>query len=220
MADKKSAAARKKHVSPARGEVKRGKRDRRVTPERRKLAKATGKAEAPAAKVKRGEKEKAPKQATKTAKGGDEEAESEDGPEGDEPDVEVVAADVGEDDEAVVEATDDDDDEDLAPPKKGGKATERKEVKDLLALGRDKGFLTYDEVNDALPSDIVSSDQIDDVMSMFGDNDIAIVEEANKVELPETKPPEPEPTAAAKEEEAATPEARAEREEEEDAYSK
>jgi len=29
-------------------------------------------------------------------------------------------------------------------------------VKDLLALGRDKGFLTYDEVNDALPSDIVS----------------------------------------------------------------
>src|SRR5205085_7810668 len=100
---------------------------------------------------------------------------------------------------------DDDDDDDLAPPKKGSKATERKEVKDLLALGRDKGFLTYDEVNDALPSDIVSSDQIDDVMSMFGDNDIAIVDEANKVKLPETKPPEPEPSAAAKEEEAATP---------------
>src|SRR5947207_13940020 len=218
MANKKSAAARKKHVSPARGEVKRGKRDRRVTPERRKLAKATGKAEAPAAKVKRGEKEKAPKQATKTAKGGDEEAESEDGPEGDEPDVEVVAADVGEDDEAVVEATDDDDDEDLAPPKKGGKATERKEVKDLLALGRDKGFLTYDEVNDALPSDIVSSDQIDDVMSMFGDNDIAIVDEANKVKLPETKPPEPEPVVV-KEEDQATPQEKAEQEEE-DAYSK
>src|SRR6266850_6375435 len=222
MADKKSAAARKKHVTPGRGDAKRGKPDRKAAPERRKLAKAVGKAEAPAAKVKRGEKEKAPKQAKKTAKGGDEEADSEDGPEGDEPEVEVVVADVGDDDEVVPEAIDEDDDEDLAPPKKGGKATERKEVKDLLALGRDKGFLTYDEVNDALPSDIVSSDQIDDVMSMFGDNDIAIVDEANKVKLPETKPPEPEPTAAAKAEEeaAATPGERAEREEEEDAYSK
>src|SRR6185503_5306989 len=79
---------------------------------------------------------------------------------------------------------------------------DRKEVKDLLAAGREKGFLTYDEVNDALPADIVSSDQIDDVMSMFGDNDIAIVDEANKVKLPETKPPEPEPVQAKAEEEA------------------
>src|SRR2546422_4717310 len=65
----------------------------------------------------------------------------------------------------------DDEEEDVQPPPaeadededvlKKGKVTERKEVKDLLALGRDKGFLTYDEVNDALPSDIVSSDQID-----------------------------------------------------------
>src|SRR5882724_11862635 len=196
MADKKSAAARKKHVAPGRGEAKRGKGDRTAAPERRKLANAAGKAEAPAAKVKRGEKEKAPKQAKKTAKGGDEEADSEDGPEGDESEAEVVVAEVGDDDEVVPEAIDD---EDLAPLKKGGKATERKEVKDLLALGRDKGFLTYDEVNDALPSDIVSSDQIDDVMSMFGDNDIAIVDEANKVKLPETKPPEPEPVAAKEE---------------------
>src|SRR5205823_4458722 len=97
-----------------------------------------------------------------------------------------------------------DDDEDEVPAKKSGsKATERKEVRDLLAMGRDKGFLTYDEVNDALPADIVSSDQIDDVMSMFGDNDIAIVDEANKVKLPDTKPPEPEPVhAKAAEEEA------------------
>src|SRR6267143_3789857 len=129
----------------------------------------------------------------------DEEADSEDGPEGDEPEVEAVVADGSDDDEVAVEAVDEDDDEDLAPPKKGGKATERKEVKDLLALGRDKGFLTYDEVNDALPSDIVSSDQIDDVMSMFGDNDIAIVEVASKGKLPEsTKPAEPELAAANK----------------------
>src|SRR5205085_1666718 len=42
----------------------------------------------------------------------------------------------------------------------------------------------------------------DDVMSMFGDNDIAIVDEANKVKLPDTKPPEPEPVHAKAEEEA------------------
>src|SRR5205823_14778382 len=134
--------------------------------------------------------------------------------------VEAVVPDPADDDEIAASADieDDDEDEDLAPTKKGGKATDRKEVKDLLALGRDKGFLTYDEVNDALPSDIVSSDQIDDVMSMFGDNDIAIVDEANKVKLPETKPPEPEPVAA-KEEDTATPQEKAEQEEE-DAYSK
>src|SRR5204863_80085 len=112
---------------------------------------------------------------------------------GEAPEIDAAAMpDVGDDDEVAADI-EEDDDEDLAPAKKGSKATERKEVKDLLALGRDKGFLTYDEVNDALPSDIVSSDQIDDVMSMFGDNDIAIVDEANKVKLPETKPPEPEP---------------------------
>jgi len=68
--------------------------------------------------VKRGEKEKAPKQAKKTAKGGDEEADSEDGPEGDESEAEVVVAEVGDDDEVVPEAIDEDDDEDLARPRR------------------------------------------------------------------------------------------------------
>ena len=123
----------------------------------------------------------------------------------------------------------DDEEEDVQPPPaeedededvlKKGKVTERKEVKDLLALGRDKGFLTYDEVNDALPSDIVSSDQLDEVMSMFGDNDIAIVDEASNVKLPEsTKPAEPELAAANKVVEET--EAPAEREEEDDSLTK
>ncbi len=123
----------------------------------------------------------------------------------------------------------DDEEEDVQPPPaeedededvlKKGKVTERKEVKDLLALGRDKGFLTYDEVNDALPSDLVSSDQIDDVMSMFGDNDIAIVDVASKVKLPEsTKPAEPELAAANKVVEET--EAPAEREEADDSLTK
>jgi RNA polymerase primary sigma factor len=218
MADKKSAAARKKHAHKA--VAKKGKRARKAAPERKRHARPAGNAEAPAAKVKRGEKAAPPKQAKKAVKAGDDEGgEADELGEGAEPDLDLVAPDVGDDEEAAADAEiDEDGDEDLAPAKKGGKATDRKEVKDLLALGRDKGFLTYDEVNDALPSDIVSSDQIDDVMSMFGDNDIAIVDEANKVKLPETKPPEPEPVAA-KEEDQTTPQEKAEQEEE-DAYSK
>jgi RNA polymerase primary sigma factor len=69
--------------------------------------------------------------------------------------------------------------------------TERSAVKELMARGREKGFVTYDEVNDALPSDI-GSDQIDDVMSMFGEHDIEVVDVAEtKIKLPH-KPPAPE----------------------------
>ena len=77
--------------------------------------------------------------------------------------------------------------------------TERSAVKELMARGREKGFVTYDEVNDALPSDI-GSDQIDDVMSMFGEHDIEVVDGAEKkMKLPD-KPPEPEAKAEAEEE--------------------
>ncbi len=61
------------------------------------------------------------------------------------------------------------------------------EVKQLIDLGKEKGFLTYDDVNDLLPPDIVSSEQIDDVMSMFGEMDIEIVESAQKVKIPKIK---------------------------------
>ncbi|HET9596787.1 MAG TPA: RNA polymerase sigma factor RpoD [Anaeromyxobacteraceae bacterium] len=72
-----------------------------------------------------------------------------------------------------------------------GDLSERSEVKALMERGRDKGFLTYDEVNDALPADIVSSEQIDDVMSMFGEHDIAVVDDASKMKLPDKPPDQP-----------------------------
>jgi len=55
------------------------------------------------------------------------------------------------------------------------------EVQQLIELGKEKGFLTFDEVNDALPSDMVSPDQLDDVMSMFGDMDIEVVDSEQKL---------------------------------------
>jgi len=63
------------------------------------------------------------------------------------------------------------------------KKTRVEEVQQLIDLGKEKGFLTYDEVNDALPADMVSSDQLDDVMSMFGDMDIEVVETEKKISL-------------------------------------
>ncbi len=56
-------------------------------------------------------------------------------------------------------------------------------VQQLIDLGKSKGYLTYEEVNDALPSNVVSADQIDDVMSMLGDEDIEIVDAATQVKI-------------------------------------
>jgi RNA polymerase primary sigma factor len=61
------------------------------------------------------------------------------------------------------------------------------EMKQLIDMGKEKGFLTYEEVNDLLPPDIVSSEQIDDVMSMFGEMDIEIVDSVQKVKIPKVK---------------------------------
>jgi len=59
-------------------------------------------------------------------------------------------------------------------------------VKQLIDLGKEKGFLTFEEVNDILPPDI-ATEQIDDVMGMFGDLDIEIVDSAQKVKIPKLK---------------------------------
>ena len=47
---------------------------------------------------------------------------------------------------------------------------------DLLEQGRKAGILTLDDVNQALPADMVSTDQLDDVMDLFYKNDIEIVD--------------------------------------------
>ncbi len=61
------------------------------------------------------------------------------------------------------------------------------DVKELIDLGKEKGYLTYEEVNNALPSEVVSSDQMDDLMMMFGEMDIEIVDAAQKVRIPRSE---------------------------------
>ncbi|MDD5170655.1 MAG: RNA polymerase sigma factor RpoD [Syntrophales bacterium] len=50
------------------------------------------------------------------------------------------------------------------------------EFKKLITLGEEKGFLTYDDVNDMLPSEIISADQIDDIIMLFGEKNIDIID--------------------------------------------
>ena len=58
------------------------------------------------------------------------------------------------------------------------KGRERKEVQMLLERGRAQGQLTYDELNEALPPDMVTSDQIDDLMLWLKSEDIDVVDGA------------------------------------------
>jgi RNA polymerase primary sigma factor len=51
----------------------------------------------------------------------------------------------------------------------------RTEVRQLISRGQEKGYLTYEEINDVLPSNAVSSEQIDDLMLLFGELDIELI---------------------------------------------
>ncbi len=55
------------------------------------------------------------------------------------------------------------------------KGISKKGIKELIRKGKAKGHLTYDEVNDLIPQEVVSSDDIDSVLVMLGDMDIQIV---------------------------------------------
>ncbi|HUT84550.1 MAG TPA: RNA polymerase sigma factor region1.1 domain-containing protein, partial [Thermodesulfobacteriota bacterium] len=63
------------------------------------------------------------------------------------------------------------------------KKPELDEIKHLIDTDKEKSYLPYDEVDDILPSDIVSPDQIDDLMMTFGEMDIEIVDATQKVKL-------------------------------------
>jgi len=67
---------------------------------------------------------------------------------------------------------------------KGGKI---KEVEQLINMEGEKGFLTFDESNDIPPNDIVSSDQIDDVLMMFDEMDIDVVDDLQGLKGEEEK---------------------------------
>jgi len=65
-------------------------------------------------------------------------------------------------------------------------------ITNLLDIGKDKGFLTYDEINDAFPQDNFSVEDMDNLLETLGDMGIDVVDTADKAE--------PQDSGAAKEE--------------------
>ena len=59
------------------------------------------------------------------------------------------------------------------------------DVEKLILLGKKKGYLTYDEVNDALPDTIDSSEQIDRVFDILDAKDIKIIDSDEDIDVPE-----------------------------------
>lgn len=60
-------------------------------------------------------------------------------------------------------------------------------LKRLIDIGKDKGYITYDELNDDLPDDVVSSEYLDDLMMMFEELDIMVIDEASKEDVQRSK---------------------------------
>ena len=70
------------------------------------------------------------------------------------------------------------------------KANLKRDLKKIITLGKQKGFLTYDELNDMLPEDISSAEEIDKIFDLLGSEDIRIVnnidqKESDKDVIPE-----------------------------------
>src|SRR5512147_695167 len=67
------------------------------------------------------------------------------------------------------------------------------ELKKLVQKGKERGYVTYDELNAALPPDQVSSEQIEDTMARLSEMGINVVEsEEHEEPAPATEEPEPE----------------------------
>lgn len=59
---------------------------------------------------------------------------------------------------------------------------QKKRLKNLIVLGKERGYITYAEINDHLPEDITDAEQIEGVVSMFNDMGIQVYDEAPDAE--------------------------------------
>lgn len=61
------------------------------------------------------------------------------------------------------------------------------ELKDLISKGKEKGYLTYDELNEALPEEALSPDKLDDMITIFDEMDIEIVDSEDEFMMMRSK---------------------------------
>ncbi|MDY0091760.1 MAG: RNA polymerase sigma factor region1.1 domain-containing protein, partial [Candidatus Vecturithrix sp.] len=60
------------------------------------------------------------------------------------------------------------------------------EVRKLITLGKEKGYLNYDEINDYLPADVIAPEQLDDIFVLLDKMDIEITDKQKHVESERT----------------------------------
>ena len=58
----------------------------------------------------------------------------------------------------------------------------RMRLKTLIVLGKERGYLTYAEINDHLPDDMLDAEQIESIISMINDMGISVYDEAPDAE--------------------------------------
>jgi RNA polymerase primary sigma factor len=63
----------------------------------------------------------------------------------------------------------------------------KKALKDLISKGTKQGYLTYDEINEVLPEDALSAEQIEETLILFDDHDIDILDEKSARKSEEAK---------------------------------
>ncbi len=72
----------------------------------------------------------------------------------------------------------------VSPELQEASAEERRSrLKSLIVLGKERGYLTYAEINDHLPDDVQNSEQIDGIIGMINDMGIQVYEEAPDAEV-------------------------------------
>ena len=71
------------------------------------------------------------------------------------------------------------------------------EVKELILIGKERGYLLYDEVNDVLPEGVCSSEELDSIFSLFGAAGIEVIDTEQKFFERETREAKEEEDAAA-----------------------
>ncbi len=74
-----------------------------------------------------------------------------------------------------------------AANKKSVNKTTPKAIKTLLSRGKKQGYLTYDEINETLPEDLLSPEQIDETLMLFYANNIEVVDKKHQKKVVKLK---------------------------------
>jgi len=75
----------------------------------------------------------------------------------------------------------------MADPKQNAKLTAEQQIDELLARGKERGYLTYEEMNDSLPDDLVSPERLDRILMQLDEMGVDLLDEAEVAARQATK---------------------------------